>query len=1150
MFLNQGILLCLGLQLVQSFHIYVTNTENVPPNTTCQEKGVVLYPCERLRDVADKVELGSFYMANISITLLPGNYYIRDSFRIRFNSMREVHVSSWKSLGLVRIICDGGDFSLEYGGINVISINSVEFYHCGNVAPTIFIGDVGKVDIQNANFTNSSKGFVKINGILNNVSISRCVFQGGTKTVGLRMTSDTVYISNTTFKNNTSGSLILYPQIYASNITLVIDRSVFANNKAGNKSRGAAIVMEGYVHSSRVNINAAIRRCIFVNNTADNGGAIIITDYDHGISIKDSEFINNTACNNGGAILFEGTSYKNKYAAFVENCTFIHNYAQNGGAIYILLVPFSHTLHSIASSKFSDNSATENGGALMTVEKSTGYNYVFESTNVILMENNTLDGNFAMYGGALHLSSVTNITLFNCSLTNNFASLFHQLSNSSKGGAAVIEQYSSSTMSIYITVFTNNSADVGGAIWLNGSHGNTVRITNSSFHNNTAARLGGSIYSYGYTIGVDHTIFCDNEATLGGALYLFNAAVNLSYGIYMKNKACAGGAIYSEKSYLYLRAVHLIANKALSAGINSSLLTTKETNELHHHDGYTMSSGKGGAIFMEDRILDCLLNSCRLTWDHLFISSNSAEFGSVLYGGMINRCDRITSTQIVSLNSSIEGHSHSAVSSDGIQFCFYSGIHIDCNIRSENITIYLGQSFEVHVACLDQVMQGKDCVITSQYIKTPGVKYGIEEHIRVIKGQKKLAFHAYSDNEEPFGLLTMKSNIMCIEEKWSSLDVNVSIMACPLGFEKTGAQCGCDNRLLQIFKTLECLIGNVTIMISEDGWFGYDKKYLRILNNCPLHYCSLTMSVNLDSYPHVQCNNNRGGILCSSCISKYSLVLGSWKCKNCSGLSNYNFIWMTILLALAGVLLVVFLILLNITVSSGTLNGLILYANILSVSGLLDHRNCSINPFLRAFISWINLDLGIEVCFYSGMDVYQKTWLQFVFPFYIWFLVGVIIVVCHYSITATKLMGRKSIEVLATLFLLSYGKFLKVIVSTFSFTDIAVTSARNLSDTLGTEKVWLYDAHLAYLGPKHWPLFTFALLCLVFLFLPYTMLLLFGQCLPYVPSRKGLRWIHSPKLSTIHNTGCLLCSIQQALSLLDRPGSLTSLCFFHSICYQ
>ena len=38
------------------------------------------------------------------------------------------------------------------------------------------------------------------------------------------------------------------------------------------------------------------------------------------------------------------------------------------------------------------------------------------------------------------------------------------------------------------------------------------------------------------------------------------------------------------------------------------------------------------------------------------------------------------------------------------------------------------------------------------------------------------------------------------------------------------------------------------------------------------------------------------------------------------------------------------------------------------------------NTFLTTFIAWLNLDLGIEVCFYDGIDAYAKTWLQFAFP--------------------------------------------------------------------------------------------------------------------------------------------------------------------------
>ena len=40
------------------------------------------------------------------------------------------------------------------------------------------------------------------------------------------------------------------------------------------------------------------------------------------------------------------------------------------------------------------------------------------------------------------------------------------------------------------------------------------------------------------------------------------------------------------------------------------------------------------------------------------------------------------------------------------------------------------------------------------------------------------------------------------------------------------------------------------------------------------------------------------------------------------------------------------------------------------------------------FIARLNLDFGIETCLYYELDTYTKAWLQFVFPVYIWILVG------------------------------------------------------------------------------------------------------------------------------------------------------------------
>ena len=374
------------------------------------------------------------------------------------------------------------------------------------------------------------------------------------------------------------------------------------------------------------------------------------------------------------------------------------------------------------------------------------------------------------------------------------------------------------------------------------------------------------------------------------------------------------------------------------------------------------------------------------------------------------------------------------------------------------------------------------CHIKSEYLGTDFL-LGQCQSVRRINNCKKLAFNAFS-KEEKNSTLIIKGETFCDHVVWDMLKVCVSIGKCPHGFEEMEDYCQCDNCLQNSFDSIECDIDTGVVNLKERSWFSYAGGYLRLHHNCPLNYCSLKVHGSFVSIPDAQCDNNRGGILCGQCITNYSVVLGSWKCIDCSHLSRYNFIWLTVVIALAGVFLVVLLLLVKMTVSSGTINGLIFYANILSFSGLLDYQICSIHPILRIFLSWINLDLGIKACFYSGMDVYQKSWLQFMFPFYIWFLVGTIIIFCHYSSTVMKLMGLRNIEVLATLFLLSYSKLLKNIGTALSFTNIMVANASNVSDVLIPQTVWTYVANIIYLNRKHLPLFMVALLFLLFLFLP------------------------------------------------------------------
>ena len=205
---------------------------------------------------------------------------------------------------------------------------------------------------------------------------------------------------------------------------------------------------------------------------------------------------------------------------------------------------------------------------------------------------------------------------------------------------------------------------------------------------------------------------------------------------------------------------------------------------------------------------------------------------------------------------------------------------------------------------------------------------------------------------------------------------------------------------------------------------------------------------------------------------------------------------------LAGFALVFFIKILNLTVSQGTINGLIFYANIVAAnrSIFFPAQHNIVLSFLSVFISWLNLDLGIETCFIKGLDGYWKTWLQFVFPFYLWAIAGAIILVSHYSIRATKIFGEKSVSVLATLLLLSYAKLLRSIIIIFSFTTMEHSDNH-------TDRVWSYDGNITCLVSKHIPLFLFALAIVLLLWLPYTAVLLSAQWLRTQTHRKGLRWL-------------------------------------------
>ena len=200
---------------------------------------------------------------------------------------------------------------------------------------------------------------------------------------------------------------------------------------------------------------------------------------------------------------------------------------------------------------------------------------------------------------------------------------------------------------------------------------------------------------------------------------------------------------------------------------------------------------------------------------------------------------------------------------------------------------------------------------------------------------------------------------------------------------------------------------------------------------------------------------------------------------------------------LVGTLLLVILLgRLDITVASGTMNGVLFYANVVKASSDALISN-SVSKYFTILSAWLNLDLGIETCFFSHLDMFWKVLLQFAFPLYIWLLVAAIILLSRYSTVAARLTGSNSVPVLATLFLLSYAKVLATIIVAFSFTSLEAEKISPL--------VWLHDGNLRFLWGKHIALVVVSSLFALFYIIPLTLLLLFAPVLQRAHNRRIVR---------------------------------------------
>ena len=541
----------------------------------------------------------------------------------------------------------------------------------------------------------------------------------------------------------------------------------------------------------------------------------------------------------------------------------------------------------------------------------------------------------------------------------------------------------------------------------------------------------------------------------------------------------------------------------------------------------------GGAMYVDQTSLvnDICFLQVKFNPDHVTIKTNGIYCynntanlsGLVLYRGSIDQCSLLPATGIylkfpnsgaffnATFHYSLSSNSNiSLISSDAARACFCNGYDPDCSLH-----IYITEGYPGQMVYIPIVTVGQRFGTTTGTLKVVEVIKG-EEIGQILKSwQPSCQNFSYTVNVKNYAdviPLTTELKITVVIKNYvnvlvylkTNITVNITILDCPPGFELTSnsGHCDCSSELLSALSTTQCNASSQIISKQGNVWMGYntDKHCVIAHKICPFDYCLLSLvSFNITS-PDIQCALNRSGILCGECANGLSLLLGSNKCGTCN--SN-SYLALLIVFSLDRFALVVFLLLLNFTVSLGMINGLIFFANIIKLNEAIFFPSGPI-IFLSQFISWLNLDLGIETCFYNGMDSYVKVWLQFVFPFYIWVIIIIIIFLAEHT-KLGRLIGHNTVPVLATLILLSYMKLLRTVTLTLKFVKYECGQST-------THYSWYTDPNIEYLSVKHIILFTFAVIVVCLLIISFTIILLFLQLLEWrVSNWRGCKFLYKMK---------------------------------------
>ncbi len=987
--------------------------------------------------------------------------------------------------------CNGIETGLKFVHVIGLTITSLKIVGCGSVHDST----------TEEKYMNST---VKLSSALYIINCTDLFFNGlhvvNSSGVGLVMydVSGVVEILNSVFEHNSQ-----------------------QNTKFDDIFRGGGLYIEFTVCTAGVycthfnskpeNMRAngnhyLLDNCTFANNKAQFWGSKYM-QYDRD---KNNSRLNHQGLGRGGGLSIQ-LSGKSDFNTFtIRDCTFRANEANWGGGLYIVIQDYSsHNIINLLNLTIQDNVCKHFGGGGVDL----GYNTALISNNTVRFDYCTFERNRAVYGGGIRFfsnrreqSDLLNVLEFyHCNWTQNEAKYGsaidiapHVWEILSRGFLPVPVFHNCEFRSNAVTVENSYTGYENGRGSMMLTDFNAIFSGFIIFEGNS----GSALYLSSSIITTRPETICEfvgNDGFEGGAI----AFVGLSALFVMENNSFTfnentalrrGGAIYEynidKHNFVSSRSCFIQYHGSIDSK-NSNVTFVFKDNYAKIAEGNQTECYAAGHDIFSPSLQTCIV-ACnhptegneRVT-HHYAHSDTFTCVGTFIFHGADIKCHLSTSGGKFQINETM-------FLGENQYFQLYPGR--EANLPISVINYYYQTIDAVYYATLSQNVSSVTFGQPYTYISNRKVRLNGQPGTDSVLRLQKLGYRELR------------------------LNINISLLECPPGYildDTEKCVCSASNSNTSFLPILQCDYKLFQGHLQKGYWFGFNKNTHKFeYGYCPGGYCNYDHFDQNSVLPKTKemldkdvCGIYRTGRLCGECRENYSVHYHGIN-HQCRDNKSCDYGWLLYIVSELFPLTVLFVLatVLNISLTSGTVNGFIFFSQVIDsipVTGnsfiIFPNPVYHMYTITRMIYNVFNFEFFIHdklsFCLWRGATTMDMLIFKFITVVYVLLLVIVTVGLINYCNILQKCscfrystIKSSIIHGLSAVLVIVFSQCFKVCCQILSITYIYGQG------NILNETVVFLQGNMTPFSGDHLKYAIFAILCMLIMFIPMLLLLIYPFC--------------------------------------------------------